>query len=240
MRQAANAITIMRVAFVLIAVTQHVTRAPAASYSWLLILCAFALDGLDGPIARRYKCNSTLGSVVDVIGDRIIEAVLLALFITCGNVPAWLWITLYVRIIATDTLRLVAYRSGYIDDGHVWVLPHLHSLLFSRWSRFSYGAMKAAYFGALSWIASSGGGADVRVPLASAVPYLGVGVVGMSLLRGLPLLLTYRFWITPHACSRSVMQSTRGRTGIEREPLGVWLVACDACCVALVTACCMR
>ena len=37
----------------------------------LLTAIAFALDGLDGYIARKFNESSDLGSVLDIMGDRI-------------------------------------------------------------------------------------------------------------------------------------------------------------------------
>ena len=50
----------------------------------LLTAIAFALDGLDGYIARKFNESSDLGSVLDIMGDRIVEASYWIVFAVLG------------------------------------------------------------------------------------------------------------------------------------------------------------
>ena len=71
---AANIVSISRifVAFVAIALLfKHTTCA----YVWAVILTiiAFIMDGVDGYVARKFNQSSEWGSVLDIMGDRIVE-----------------------------------------------------------------------------------------------------------------------------------------------------------------------
>mgnify|MGYP000124537861 CR=1 FL=1 len=71
---AANIVSISRifVAFIAIALLfKHTTCA----YVWAVILTiiAFIMDGVDGYVARKFNQSSEWGSVLDIMGDRIVE-----------------------------------------------------------------------------------------------------------------------------------------------------------------------
>ena len=42
--------------------------------AFLFTVIAFILDGVDGWVARKFNESSQLGSVLDIMGDRIVEA----------------------------------------------------------------------------------------------------------------------------------------------------------------------
>lgn len=77
---AANAITILRVA--LLFVFAVLVQAPPGPAAALLALLIFALDGLDGWIARRTGTTSELGARLDMESDALLVlAATLALFV---------------------------------------------------------------------------------------------------------------------------------------------------------------
>ena len=70
----ANFISIFRIFVALLAVFLlfvHTTWAYLTSF--VLTIIAFALDGVDGYVARKFHEESELGSVLDIMGDRIVE-----------------------------------------------------------------------------------------------------------------------------------------------------------------------
>ena len=72
----ANFISIFRIFVMFFAVYLIYTcQGDTASYVWALALTiiAFALDGVDGYVARKFNQSSEWGSVLDIMGDRIVE-----------------------------------------------------------------------------------------------------------------------------------------------------------------------
>lgn len=57
--------------------------------AWLLAACA-ATDAADGWIARRWRQQSALGSLLDPLGDKVLAGVLAASLAYKGLLPAWL------------------------------------------------------------------------------------------------------------------------------------------------------
>ena len=82
---AANIVSISRifVAFVAIGLLfKHTTCA----YIWatVLTIIAFIMDGVDGYVARKFNQASEWGSVLDIMGDRIVEVSYWVVFAVLG------------------------------------------------------------------------------------------------------------------------------------------------------------
>lgn len=155
----ANFITIFRVllAFVTLALlfcTQpnlHINLAHQASYyisAFILTIFVIALDGLDGYIARKYNETSKLGSVLDILGDRIVENAYWVVFAVLGWVGAWLPIVVLSRGIITDAIRGMALAEGYTAFGETSMIKNKigNFITASRFSRGTYGTAKALAF----------------------------------------------------------------------------------------------
>lgn len=69
------------------------------------IAIIFALDGVDGYIARRRNETSKLGAVLDTVADRIIENTFWIYFTTTGHLPLWMPIAVMPRGFITDSLQ---------------------------------------------------------------------------------------------------------------------------------------
>ena len=104
----ANFITIFRVFLMFIAVYLIIALPQSvAAYVWALILTilAFALDGVDGWVARKFHEESKLGALLDIMSDRIVENTYWILFAVQG------WLSILFPLIAitrgfiTDTIR---------------------------------------------------------------------------------------------------------------------------------------
>ena len=52
--------------------------------AFVLTAIAFAMDGLDGYIARKFNQSSEWGSVLDILGDRIVEVSYWIVFAVMG------------------------------------------------------------------------------------------------------------------------------------------------------------
>ncbi|MBE8189965.1 MAG: CDP-alcohol phosphatidyltransferase family protein [Candidatus Thioglobus sp.] len=79
-------------------------------YSWALVLFFIAgiTDALDGWIAKRFACQSRLGSILDPLADKLL---LMGSFITLfiiGLLPLWLLMVIFFR-----DVMIVAGTVGY-------------------------------------------------------------------------------------------------------------------------------
>ncbi len=120
-------------------------------------IVAFALDGLDGYLARRLNLATPLGAQLDVLGDRVIENIFFTYFAVCGEISLWIPVIFFVRGAITDFLRgLAATRASVTGEGEAlfrkaWMLNGRWSrrLVASRASRVVYASLKCLCFCAL-------------------------------------------------------------------------------------------
>jgi phosphatidylglycerophosphate synthase len=127
-----------------------------------LTICAVALDGVDGYLARRLRMATAIGAQLDILGDRVIENLFLIYFAGAGQISIWVPLVFFVRGVLTDFLRGIASARGPVD-GHAkefqknWMLAGRWStqIVASRASRGTYAALKCVCFCALGveWIA---------------------------------------------------------------------------------------
>ncbi|MBR6162392.1 CDP-alcohol phosphatidyltransferase family protein [bacterium] len=145
----ANLMTILRVLMVFLAIIMMFTGNPAyALSSAFLILFAIILDGLDGYVARKYNEASKLGSVIDILGDRIVENLVWVAFAMLGWVAPWIPFVVLTRGILTDGLRSIALADGYTAFGKDTMMQNkfLAFLTASRFMRGLYGFAKTVAF----------------------------------------------------------------------------------------------
>lgn len=137
-----------------------------------IIVVIFALDAIDGIVARKRNETSERGAILDTLADRIIENTFWIYFTATGHLPVWMPITVMTRGVLTDTLHK---SFGYSENG--WT----HALTRSRISRGLYGTLKMLTFMSL---------ASAMVFKTSAVEQasilLATSTVVVCLLRGLP------------------------------------------------------
>lgn len=101
--------------------------------SVILTIVAFAMDGVDGYIARKYNQSSELGSVLDIMGDRIVEASYWITFAVLGWLPVWFPIVCVTRAFTTDSIRSVALSKGMTAFGD-------KSMQTTAWGKFICGS----------------------------------------------------------------------------------------------------
>ena len=138
------------------------------------IALIFALDGVDGYIARRRNETSKFGEILDTVADRIIENTFWIYFTTTGHLPLWMPIAVMSRGFITDSLQRF---FGYPASGWAYALTR------SRFSRALSGITKVLAFTSLasaSFLKNS--------VLEQGSLILAAIAVGFCLLRGLPFL----------------------------------------------------
>ena len=142
----ANIVSISRV-FVAFAAIGLLFVHTTEAYIWALVLTiiAFIMDGVDGYIARKYNQSSELGSVLDIMGDRIVENTYWILFAVMG------WLNILFPLIAitrgfiTDTIRSAAMEHGLTPFG-MQVNPVCKFITGSKVMRISYAVAKVLAF----------------------------------------------------------------------------------------------
>ena len=143
----ANAITLYRLLLTLIVLVLF------GQHRYLDIVCIatigliFALDAIDGYIARKQNRTSAFGAVFDIAADRIIENVFWIYFAGIENniIPIWMPIAVVVRGILTDSVRSMALKQGKTPF-EMMAVPWTRALTSSRISRLLSGASKAFAF----------------------------------------------------------------------------------------------
>ena len=144
----ANFISIFRIFVMFYAVYLiYNCEGDTVAYIWALILTiiAFALDGVDGYVARKLHEESKFGALLDIMGDRIVENTYWILFAVMG------WINILFPLIAltrgfiTDTIRSAAMEQGLTPFG-MQVNPICKFITGSRFMRISYAVAKVVAF----------------------------------------------------------------------------------------------
>ena len=172
----ANTITIARtvLTFAVIALFGHQRALSIALISTIAVI--FALDAVDGYIARKRNETSKLGEVLDTLADRIIENTFWIYFTATGQLPVWMPIVVMARGFITDALQRT---HGYPTNG--WT----HALTRSRISRAISGITKMLAFTSLASTLVFN-----NPHLEAASLRLATLAVGFCLLRGLPFLFS--------------------------------------------------
>ena len=117
------------------------------AYVWALLLTilAFALDGVDGYVARKFNEESKFGALLDIMGDRIVENTYWVLFAVMGWISILFPLTALTRGFVTDTIRSAAMEKGFTPFG-MQVNPICKWITGSRFMRISYAVAKVMAF----------------------------------------------------------------------------------------------
>ena len=109
----ANLATLIRVVMVFITITCLLHRNPAVRmWGFIILLLAFLLDGLDGILARRFGASNNIGSLIDTLGDRITENVMLVFFSYKNLIPLFIPLVFISRSFIADFIRFLSYHKG--------------------------------------------------------------------------------------------------------------------------------
>ncbi len=141
----ADRISILRTAMIFVVSLMAYYVLSPAWLAVLLLLVAFALDFIDGIVARSFHESSVHGSLLDVMGDRITEIVLWLTFLYFQMVPLWAPIIVLSRAVITDAVRAKAAAVGTSVYGMIQTKLG-RALVKSRISRGLYGSSKALFF----------------------------------------------------------------------------------------------
>lgn len=143
----ANLVTLTRLFLLIILVVNAYSSGDMLLINLPLLIVIFALDGVDGYVARKRHEESLLGSIFDIAADRIVENVLLLIFMDLGFVPVWVPLVFIFRSLFVDSIRShVAMQRGQTPFG-MMQSPVGRFLVAGRFMRIFYAALKATTFG---------------------------------------------------------------------------------------------
>ena len=170
----ANAITLIRMLFTfavvaLLGVHRNVNIACLAT-----LVGIFALDALDGYVARKFGNVSAIGARLDIVADRIIENTFWIYFACEKLIPLWMPLIIMTRGFLTDGLK---------RESHSPRSPWAVALTQSRVSRAIYGAAKMFTF---LYLAAVKAAFPLKVETGL---FLATLTVAMCLMRGIPGLI---------------------------------------------------
>ncbi len=116
--------------------------------SVILTAIAFSMDGVDGYIARKYNQASEWGSVLDIMGDRIVEASYWIAFAVLGWLNIVFPLICIARAFTTDSIRSVALSKGMtaFGDKSMQSTAWGKFICASKFMRISYAVAKVAAF----------------------------------------------------------------------------------------------
>ena len=123
-RRAPNIITALRLLAVPFFVFLLIDPTPRANL-WATVIFIFAsvTDWLDGYIARLYKAESILGTLLDPLADKILvmaALVMLAASPAVARIPAWMVVVLLAREFLVSGLRSLAAVRGTVVPASRW------------------------------------------------------------------------------------------------------------------------
>ena len=148
-KRQANIVSVTRifVAYVAIACL-YVQTTWAYIIALVLTIIAFAMDGLDGYLARKLNQSSEWGSVLDILGDRIVEVSYWIVFAVMGWLNIIFPLICVARAFTTDGIRSVALSKGMTAFGDKTMQSTSWGkfICASRFMRISYAVAKVLAF----------------------------------------------------------------------------------------------
>lgn len=188
----ANLVSISRI-FVAFVAIMFLFADSTSAYIWsvFLTIVAFAMDGVDGYIARKYNQASELGSVLDIMGDRIVEASYWIVFAVLGWISVWFPIICVTRAFITDSIRSVALSKGMtaFGDKSMQSTSWGKFICASKFMRISYAVAKVMAFILLIFAATPGLSAKLASPLSVIALIMAWIAIIFCVVRAVPVIL---------------------------------------------------
>ena len=88
--------------------------------SYIIGLIAGLSDFLDGFLARKYQCVTSLGKLLDPLADKIFLTAVLIIFSKDNIIPLWITFTILSREFCVNGLRVTAAQQGKILSASKW------------------------------------------------------------------------------------------------------------------------
>lgn len=142
----ANIIVLVRILFLFAAIM--LLNAHGAGYKiagLIALTISLILDWLDGYVAQKNNIITKTGALLDTLGDRITENLLLIFFAYKHIIPVYAPLVFVARSFLADFIRLLNFRNGlstFAVNKSYWG----QFLVASRLSRSSYLIIKIGLF----------------------------------------------------------------------------------------------
>jgi len=142
----ANIVSISRIFIAFVAIGLLFVHSSQA-YIWSVVLTgiAFSMDAVDGYLARKYGQASQMGAVLDIMGDRIVEAIYWIVFSVLGWIPVIFPLICVTRAYITDNIRSVALTKGMTPFG-MQTTEWGKFICASKFMKTTYAVAKVAAF----------------------------------------------------------------------------------------------
>ena len=142
-------LTFLRMLLIPVFVTLFFVEFPfhCTAATGVFVIASFT-DFLDGYLARKYNQASELGSVLDIMGDRIVEVSYWIAFAVLGWLNILFPIVCVTRAFTTDSIRSVALSKGMtaFGDKSMQSTAWGKFICGSKFMRISYAVAKVAAF----------------------------------------------------------------------------------------------
>ena len=194
-----NLISLIRVALAFVVLWLFTLGFYSRLVATVLTIIVIYMDSLDGYVARKLNIASDFGALLDIAGDRMVEAAYWIFFAWQGLFSFWIPVIVVTRGFLTDLIRSAAFSEGKTPFG---TKTHLRSkiarfICASRFSRAVYGVAKVVafvwlgiYLTVLSGIENMGWNiSDSIVKIIYLVGKILVYItVVMCIVRGIPIV----------------------------------------------------
>lgn len=187
-KNSANIVSIVRIFIAFIAIGLLFVNTGCA-YIWSVVLTgiAFSMDAVDGFLARKFGQASQLGAVLDIMGDRIIEAIYWIVFAVVGWLPVIFPLICVTRAYITDNIRSVALTKGMTPFG-MQSTEWGKYICASKFMKTTYAVAKVAAFILLivSYIPDMN--VDIAYPIRQTAIILAWIAIIFCVVRGIPVV----------------------------------------------------
>lgn len=187
-KNSANIVSIVRIFIAFIAIGLLFVNTGCA-YIWSVVLTgiAFSMDAVDGFLARKFGQASQLGAVLDIMGDRIIEAIYWIVFAVLGWLPVIFPLICVTRAYITDNIRSVALTKGMTPFG-MQSTEWGKYICASKFMKTTYAVAKVAAFILLivSYIPDMN--VDIAYPIRQTAIMLAWIAIIFCVVRGIPVV----------------------------------------------------
>ena len=116
-----NKLTCIRMVLIPVFVLLFYAPFAAGRYLALVVFIAASLtDTADGYIARKYHLVTDFGKFMDPLADKLLVSSALILFVSTGEIAAWIVIIIIAREFIISGFRLVAADNGLVIAASMW------------------------------------------------------------------------------------------------------------------------
>lgn len=190
----ANLITFLRVIIAMVVLIIIKINPWYNLFAILLIVISMVLDAADGYVARLLNSTTPMGSIFDILADRIIENIFFIYFSAMSLFNVWFAVIIMIRGLTIDAIRTIFAASGKTAFGK----SSLHTqnwtkiLVCSKFSRGTYNTFKMSTFICFSALLEPEGYLLKLISLQQLhfIAELSLWITtGIALLRAIPVIV---------------------------------------------------